>query len=380
MDGVRHDTPLDELPEDDRSGAVPPQPPLLTRRVLTQTIALVTAALAVAAMVALPTGYVVRMPGPTFDTLDMTGTPVIEVTGAETFPSAGQLRFTTVSALGNRDAQVPVLRLVRAWFDPDEGVYPVEALFPAGTTTEETTQQSQAEMVTSQESATVAALRALGRTVDETLTAVATDPEMKAQGVVEVGDVLLELDGTPITSFEHLGEMLDAIAPGTTVTLRVERAGTPTDLEVVTSPAPAGSQGGADRSYLGVSVDRAFETDPVVTMHIDDVGGPSAGMMFALAIMDMLTPVDETGGQIIAGTGTMSTDGNVGPIGGITYKMRGASDDGADWFLVPSGNCAEAAGHVPDGMTAVEVLTLEGAYDAVVAIGEGRGDSLPTCS
>src|SRR5699024_5908750 len=121
MDGVRHDTPLDELPEDDRSGAVPPQPPLLTRRVLTQTIALVTAALAVAAMVALPSGYVVRMPGPTFDTLDMTGTPVIEVTGAETFPSAGQLRFTTVSALGNRDAQVPVLRLVRAWFDPDEG-------------------------------------------------------------------------------------------------------------------------------------------------------------------------------------------------------------------------------------------------------------------
>lgn len=379
MDDVRPHPPTDELPDDARPGEQP-RPPLLTRRVLTQTVALVTAALALAATVALPTGYVVRMPGPTVDTLDTTGTPVIEVQGAETFPSTGQLRFTTVSALGNRDAHVPVLRLVRAWLDPDEGVYPVEALFPPGTTTEETTQQGQAEMVTSQEAATVAALRALGRTVEETLTAVATDPEMKAHGVVEAGDVLLALDGTPITSFEHLGEMLDDIVPGRSVTLRVERAGTPTDLEVVTSPGPAVAQGGAGRSYLGVSVDRSFETDPVVTMHIDNVGGPSAGMMFALAIMDMLTPVDETGGEVVAGTGTVSTDGTVGPIGGITYKMRGASDDGADWFLVPADNCAEAVGHVPAGMVAVEVHTLEDAYDAVVAIGEGRGGSLPACS
>ncbi|WP_240916048.1 PDZ domain-containing protein [Sanguibacter sp. HDW7] len=367
--------PGDLAPVDER-----PQLPLLTRRVLTQSIALVTTALAVAAAIALPTGYVVRMPGPTFDTLGTGGTPVIEVTGAETFPSTGQLRFTTVSALGNRDRTVPVARLVRAWLDPDEGVYPVEAIFPEGTTSEQTAQQGQAEMVTSQESATVAALRALGRTVVETLTAVSTDPEMKAYGVVLPGDVLLALDGTPIVSFEHLGTMLDKIEPGTTVTLRVERAGTPQDLEVVTSAGPPAQAGGVDRSFLGVSVDRSFETDPVVTMHIDDVGGPSAGTMFALGIMDLLTPEDETGGQIIAGTGTMAIDGTVGPIGGITYKMRGARDDGARWFLAPAENCAEAVGHVPDGMRAVKVATLDEAYDAVVAIGAGRGDTLPTCS
>lgn len=380
MDDVPHDSQQHEIPDAAPPSAGGPQPPLLTRRVLTQTIALVTTALAIAATVALPTGYVVRMPGPTFDTLGADGAPVIEVTGAETYPSKGELRFTTVSALGNRESPVPVLRLVRAWIDPDEGIYPVEALFPKGTTSEQSAQQGQAEMVTSQESATVAALRALGRTVVETLTAVSTDPAMKAHGVVEPGDVLLALDGTTIDSFEHLGEMLDAVAPGTTVTLRVERDGAPEDLAVVTSAAPAGQPGGADRSYLGVSVDREFETDPVVTMHIDDVGGPSAGTMFALGIMDLLTPVDETGGQIIAGTGTLSIDGTVGPIGGITYKMRGASDDGARWFLAPVANCPEVVGHVPDGMRAVRVATLDEAYDAVVAIGEGRGTTLPTCS
>jgi len=375
MDDVPDDPQLPVSPDDSR-----PDAPPLTRRVLTQTIALVVAALALAGVAALPTGYVVRMPGPTFDTLGGDGTPVIEVSGAETFPSQGQLRLTTVSALGNRSSRVPVVRLVRAWLDPDEGVYPVEALFPEGTTPEETAEQGQAEMVTSQESATVAALRALGRDVVETLTAVATDPELGAHGVVEPGDVLLALDGTPIDSFERLGEMLDEVVPGTTVTLRVDRAGTPTDLEVVTSPGPADLPGAEDRSYLGVSVDRSFETDPVVTMHIDDVGGPSAGTMFALGIMDLLTPEDETGGEVVAGTGTMSTDGTVGPIGGITYKMRGARGDGARWFLAPAANCAETVGHVPSGLRVVSVATLDEAYDALVAIGAGRGETLPGCS
>lgn len=384
---------MDDVPHD-----VPPQPPadaylgpaetrddewrhvpLMTRRVLTQTIALVTAALALAALVALPTGYVVRLPGPTFDTLGSDGTDVIEVTGAETFPSAGQLRFTTVSALGNREASVPVARLVRAWFDPDEGVYPVEGLFPVGTTTKQTEQRGQAEMVTSQESATVAALRALGKPVVETLTVVDADPEMKAHGIVLPDDVLLALDGTPLESFEQLATLLDAVEPGTTVTVRVDRDGEPTDLEVVTSPGPLDPSNPVERSFLGVGVDRSFETTPEVSMHIDEVGGPSAGLMFALGIMDKLTPVDETGGETIAGTGTMSTDGTVGPIGGITYKMRGARDAGATWFLAPTTNCVEVVGNVPDGMHAVPVSTLDDAYDAVVAIGEGRGTSLPTC-
>ena len=101
--------------------------------------------------------------------------------------------------------------------------------------------------------------------------------------------------------------------------------------------------------------------------------------MFALAIIDRLTPEDEANGKIIAGTGTISIDGEVGPIGGIAYKMRGAMRDGADWFLAPTSNCDEVVGHVPDGMNVVAVDTLAAARDAVVAIGAGQTTELPTC-
>ena len=115
-------------------------------------------------------------------------------------------------------------------------------------------------------------------------------------------------------------------------------------------------------------------------MHVDDIGGPSAGMMYALGVIDKLTPQDETGGLTIAGTGTIDADGTVGAIGGIRLKMLGARRDGATWFLAPEENCAEVVGHVPDGLRDVSVSTLEEAYEALVAIGKGEGDALPHCS
>jgi len=229
-------------------------------------------------------------------------------------------------------------------------------------------------MVTSQERASVAALRQLGIDVPSTLTVAGTDPGMNAVGVAETGDVLTTLDGVELTDFDHLSTLMDGKTPGSTVTVGVLRDGKPLDLEIVTS-----ASGG--RACLGVSLEIDFDMPFPVTVHIDDVGGPSAGMMFALGIMDLLTPEDEAGGQVIAGTGTLETiAGEVGEIGGITFKMRGARDEGATWFLAPRGNCAEVVGNVPDGMTAVSVETLAEAYDAVVAIGEGRGASLPGCS
>lgn len=109
------------------------------------------------------------------------------------------------------------------------------------------------------------------------------------------------------------------------------------------------------------------------TMHVDDIGGPSAGMMYALGLIDKLTPQDETGGKVIAGTGTIDAKGKVGEIGGIRLKMLGAKRDGAAWFLAPKGNCDDVVGHVPEGLRDVAVSTLDEAYDALVAIGEGKG-------
>ncbi|MNW62441.1 Lon protease 1 [compost metagenome] len=115
-------------------------------------------------------------------------------------------------------------------------------------------------------------------------------------------------------------------------------------------------------------------------IQIDDIGGPSAGTMFALGIIDQLTPEDEADGNVIAGTGTMSVEGNVGPIGGIQQKLYGAERDGATWFLAPESNCDEVVGNVPEGLNVVKIATLEDARDAMVAIGAGEGASLPTCT
>ncbi|OZG48703.1 Lon protease [Bombiscardovia coagulans] len=117
-----------------------------------------------------------------------------------------------------------------------------------------------------------------------------------------------------------------------------------------------------------------------IFMHVDDIGGPSAGLMYTLGAIDKLTPQDETAGQVIAGTGTMNKDGTVGEIGGIRLKMIGARRDGASWFLAPADNCKEVVGNVPQGLRDVRVSTLEEAYTALTEIGQGRGDALPHCT
>ena len=116
-----------------------------------------------------------------------------------------------------------------------------------------------------------------------------------------------------------------------------------------------------------------------VSMHVDDIGGPSAGMMYTLGLIDKVTGEKLSGGKTIAGTGTMNAKGKVGQIGGIRLKMLGAKRDGATWFLAPQSNCSDVAGHVPQGLHVVKVATLDEAYDALIAIRDGKGGSLPTC-
>lgn len=142
-----------------------------------------------------------------------------------------------------------------------------------------------------------------------------------------------------------------------------------------------GSQDAAEKIALeyarGLGVD---VSDVKVDTNLDDIGGPSAGMMMALGIIDKLTDSPETQGRVIAGTGTIDGRGEVGPIGGIRLKMLGARRDGATWFLAPASNCDEVVGHVPQGMTDVKVSTLDEAYKALVAIGDGLAGDLPRCT
>ena len=147
----------------------------------------------------------------------------------------------------------------------------------------------------------------------------------------------------------------------------------------VTITTAESDDSGAKRAIVGISAgtDHTFPFD--IDIKLADVGGPSAGLMFALGLYDKLTPGSLTGGKFVAGTGTIDDDGNVGPIGGIRQKLAGARADGATWFLAPADNCDEVVDHVPDGLDVVKVSTFDQARSAVEAIADGRTGSLPHC-
>jgi len=350
-------------------------------RILTITSPL-TAVLAAVAVL-LPTGYAVRAPGPTEDTLGSQTiggrtVPLVEITGAPTFPTSGQLRLTTVSVAGGPIGPVMPIDVLYSWLSSRRSVMPVEAVFPTGITREQQQQQSAAQMVTSQQAATAAALNELGFEIPVTMSVAGFPADSLAEGVLQVDDVLLEVNGEPQNSFSGLLELLNELTPGSEVMLTIIRDGEIIEVPLVTGTAT--NEDGTTRAALGVLVSQQFDFPIDVTIQIENIGGPSAGGMFALAIMDRLTEEDELQGVPVAGTGAIDADGQIQPIGGVRQKMYGALRDGVSWFLVPTSNCDEVVGAIPRGLNVVAVSNLHEARQAVIAIGEGNTANLPACS
>ncbi|WP_449385650.1 YlbL family protein [Cellulomonas soli] len=349
--------------------------PRTSPRALTLSIGMLLTAVLLAVLVALPAPYAVSSPGPTLDVLGLEGdVPLIAIKGVTSYPSSGELRLVTVSSTGGPGYPSGMTRVLRGWFDPSTVVQPVELVFPPEVSQDEISQENAAAMVSSQENATVAALTELGYEVPAVLSVAGTVEGMDAADKLEADDVIVALDGTTLTTYTQLIDLLAQVTPGSTVTLTVTRDGQDVDVPIVTGTSDQG------RAQIGVYIDPAFDLPVDVAIKIDDIGGPSAGTMFALGIIDKLTPEDEADGQVIAGTGTMDVTGEVGPIGGIRQKMAGALRDGATWFLAPAGNCDEVVGHVPEGLHVAKVATLHEAREAITAIGAGSTDDLPTCT
>jgi len=351
------------------------QPDRISPRSLTLSVGMMATALLLAVLVVLPVPYAISSPGPTRNVLgEHDGTPLIQISGAETFDSTGELRLTTVSGTGGPGFPSSVVGVVQGWLSPWVVVQPVELLYPPDRTQDEIDESNTAEMVSSQENAAVAALTELGYEVPATLVVAGTVEGSDAEGKVEEGDVIVALDGTAVPDYQGLIGLLDDVQAGDTVTLTVRRHGQAVDIPIVTTEKPDGG------AQIGVFIDPAFDMPVDVTISIDDIGGPSAGTMFALGIIDKMTPEDEANGKDIAGTGTIDVTGEVGPIGGIRQKLAGATRDGATWFLAPAANCDEVVDHVPDGLRVVSIATLHEAREAMTAIGAGAVDDLPTCT
>lgn len=331
----------------------------------------------------LPTSYVIQRPGPVYNTLGTATSaegeevPLISVEGAETFPTDGALDLLTVQVVGNRERTPSWFELAMAWFDPTKAVLPIESVFPEGTTTEERNSESAAMMIDSQQEATAAALTELGYDVGAQLTVHSFVEDSAAEDVLEEGDVILEADGETVADASALREIVNE-GGGEPIELLIERDGE----EQTVSVTPKETEVNGETSLLlGITLMAAYDFPIDVTIQLNNVGGPSAGMMFALGIIDTLTPGELNGGEQVAGTGTISADGTVGPIGGIRQKLWGAKDAGAEWFLAPASNCDEVVGHVPDGLRVFSVETLDDSLAALEAVrDDGDLDALPTCT
>ncbi|WP_430645648.1 YlbL family protein [Agromyces sp. GXS1127] len=320
----------------------------------------------------LPTPYVIQQAGPVYDTLGTTEVdgeevPLIEVADAETFPADGSLDLLTVSAIGRPGRTPGWLDVAAAWLDPRRAVLPIEVIYPPGLSSEDRDAVNEAQMVDSQQDAIAAALVELGYDFPRDVVVQNVNEGTPADGVVEVGDVIRSVDGAEVNSVDELRSTLREHGTETPAEIGVVRDGE--ELTVEATPAADG-----DNAVLGVGVRMRYEFPIDVEIQLNDVGGPSAGLMFALGIVDTLTPGAMTGGENVAGTGTIDSDGTVGPIGGIRQKLWGALDADAPWFLAPEANCDEVVGNVPDGLEVFAVGTLDEARTIVETIGEG-GDT-----
>ena len=328
------------------------------------------AALVVAAVVSVP--YVALTPGPTLNTLGKpSGADLIQISGHRTYPTSGHLNLVTVSYSGGPGTDFNIFSALRAWLTPDDAVVPESEIYSSGQTQQQVVQQDTQEMLGSQQDATAAALCYLKIGFTTVNPVAATVKGTPAYGVLRKGDDITAVDGTPVDCHHNVVTMIRDRKPGSKITLTVLRNGASRNFTLATKDV-----GG--EPVVGVELSApTYEFPFKVKINLPDIGGPSAGLMFALGIIDKLTPDNLTGGRFIAGTGEIDPTGQIQPIGGIQQKMAGARQAGATIFLSPASNCANTTGAVPSGLRLVKVSTLAQAVSDLQAI--KKGQPVPSC-
>lgn len=332
----------------------------------------------------LPVPFVKLSPGPTFNVIGQEdGQDVISISGTETFPVTGTLDMTTVFERGGPRGGLTFVDAIASWLNPADAVVPRELLFPDDVSGEEVQTRQAMLFSTSESNAIAAAMSFLDRPVETAIVVSAVYTDTPADGVLLPKDEILSVDGVEITTAGQVAETVRAAPIGTTLEFEVRRDGVEVDgvmtddVEQTVSLTSEANPDDPDLPYIGIGVGEFYSAGFPIDFTLEDVGGPSAGLMFATGIVDKLTPDDLVAGEHVAGTGTIEPDGTVGPIGGIRQKLAGARDAGATLFVMPADHCAEVAGHIPDGLTVTPVATLTEAVSAITAY--TSGSSVPSC-
>lgn len=308
----------------------------------------------------LPMPLLVMEPGPTTDV-----SKLVQI-DSPTFASKGSFLLTTALVSSTEGVTVP--DALFALLDPDKDLIPRESIFPSNSSRVNTDRVHAAQMTESQEQAAVAALHELDMpSTPEGAFVREVDADAPAAGVLRPGDVIVEVDGRPVAEPADLLEALGSRRPGDVVKVAVQRHGDVKELEVRTKHAK--SRGGKPKARLGVLVIPKHKLPREISIDAGGIGGPSAGLVFALAIYDALTPGDLTAGRKIAGTGTIANTkerfGRVMPVGAVAEKVTAAGRKGVDVFVVPRANWKEARSAAPQGLDIIPVSTLRQAIAAL---------------
>ena len=290
--------------------------------------------------------------------------PLISVSGAQEYPSQGKLIMTTISFRG-----LSAVGMLVAWLDPHLAVVSQETLYPPGETAEQEEQRSLSQMDQSKIDATDVVLRRLTDYPKDHGDGALLEfvyPGCPAEGKLFAGDLVESIDGTPVHSADDASRALDAVPVKDPITFDVMAAGETHEITLTRERCLPD----VDAPRVGINLIDPFPFD--VRIASGDVGGPSAGLMWAVGLYDLLTPGDITAGKTVAGTGTIDTRGRVGPIGGIQDKVVAAERAGATVFLVPADNMKELAGVDTGDMQLISVSTFQDALDALQKLG-GQG-------
>lgn len=329
---------------------------------------LVLLAVLVLAGVTVPVPFVALGRGPTYDTLgQVDGAPVVTVRDLPTYPTSGHLNMTTVSVTDGLNAVDALSR----WISSDYQVEPRSLVYPPDESTDQVNRKNAQDFTDSQASAEGAALSYLG--LPATVYVDDMTPDSPSAAQLAAGDVLLDVNGTRLTTYNDLAGALAGTRSGQQIPVTFQRGTGAPQSATITLGSREGSQQGQLGIYPGVRPPQPDE----ITISLGDVGGPSAGLMFSLAVVDKLTPGELTDGRFVAGTGTITSTGVVGAIEGIRFKMAAAREAGATVFFVPAGNCAAALTSTPAGLQLIKADTLAGAVTSLQTL--DKGGTPPGC-
>lgn len=329
-----------------------------------------------AALVA-PIPYVFFMPG----TPDDVGGKLIAIKNAKSYPVNGKLFITSI-LVTNPDAPVFGPETLYNWAVGSNVVVPRENVYPKTESDNQAVQQSQSEMTSSQASATAAALSYLGYPFTTAYYVNAIREYSDARGKLEPNDFVVAIDGKKITAIDDVRASYVGKKVGDVLRITVERRDAQGqssqltyEVKLVASREPNSSGLQSGKPAIGVLIGTTGKFPIDIQFNIDDVGGPSAGMIFALGIVDKLTEEDLLRGRKVAGTGTINAQGVVGAIGGIEEKMIGAKRAGATLFLAPRENCPDIR-HIPRGLKVIPVSTLR---ESIATLRAPDNSKFPTC-